>query len=108
MNILSPTIDSCFSIDGNSKLLVGPQETKNIEVAFSPKNAGKFEGIMEVASNPVSSDGSCTPSMRPVTALVNLRAIAENPKVELMGPDNKKMLDFGELACEGVKHLPIK
>lgn len=46
MNIVSPAFDCCFSLD--SKPLVGPHDTKNIDVSFAAKTEGQFEALVEV------------------------------------------------------------
>ncbi|XP_077973941.1 uncharacterized protein LOC120347828 [Styela clava] len=106
LNIVSPAIDCCFSLD--AKPLVGPHDTKNIEISFSPKKEGRFEALLEVISYPVTSEGSMLQSSRSAPSMVCLKAVAEIASAELKGPDNEHELNFGETLCDSAKYLPLR
>ena len=104
--MISPAVDCYFSVD--AKPMIGPHDMKNVEILFLPKKEGRFEAVVEVTSYPVTSEGSVPQPTRAATNLVNLKASAEIPKAEFMGPDNKRILNFGETFCETSKCLPLR
>ncbi|XP_076768637.1 centrosomal protein of 192 kDa isoform X2 [Arvicanthis niloticus] len=90
-----------------NKVVIRPHATEEIKILFIPTNSGIFRCTFSVASWSFSADADTIVQAEALGSRVTLTAIAETPVIEVE-TEKKGVLDFGDLAYEGWKALPLK